>query len=429
HVIGRINATVAEQIDSSRLANRIATESSDTSEIFSPVPLDRSRRPLDSVRPNWTASSRQASSSSMSSMLEVVGRDHRSRSSKSTTVNAAGQGSSIRPLAQQPFGFDKYSSVELGCHPTGRRRRTIPRLVPMATAMVRYSILSPPEETLPFHLDADNRTPRAGAAAATQSPVWPALNLRIRARDGDAEAAAAASDSSTTSVIDAPSKLWPTKVGGGGDRAEGAGSGGERGGGSSDSLLIAAGLASVTCAFVLILASIALTGQSHLQHHQHHQQRLSASSASSATCSWQLAPARFRNAARLTSAEGRRQRCSPTAAVDFRDDAAAAEATETVPMTATSGKSRWDERQRQPAADCGVTSERPNRIDLSAPLRCWSPQAAVTQSAAQTPRSGPGAPAVQQRAARRPPKLTYITLMVLRAARQTRSKQQQAAAE
>uniref|UniRef100_A0A1I8HX74 Uncharacterized protein n=1 Tax=Macrostomum lignano TaxID=282301 RepID=A0A1I8HX74_9PLAT len=171
--------------------------------------------------------------------------------------------------------------------------------------------------------------------------------------------------------------------------------------------------------------AVALTGQSHLQHHQHHQQSYQQPQHPQHQL---LLGSGFVNGARLTSAEGRRQRCSPTAAVDFRDDAAAAEATETVPMTATSGKSRWDEtdsggggcdcsrllqtpqRQRQPAADCGVTSERPNRIDLSAPLP-------VLESSSRSPNRQHRRPDLVR--AHQPsssgsaadPQLTYITLM------------------
>ncbi|PAA55853.1 hypothetical protein BOX15_Mlig026901g2 [Macrostomum lignano] len=240
--------------------------------------------------------------------------------------------------------------------------------------------------------------------------------------------------------------------------------------------------------------AVALTGQSHLQHHQHHQQSYQHPQHPQHQL---LLGSGFVNAPRLTSAEGRRQRCSPTAAVDFRDDAAAAEATETVPMTATSGKSRWDEfqptrmlqqqqqllqmqhqrlsaaaaaaasssdgggcsasasenepnspsssnqqtdsggggcdcsrllqtpqRQRQPAADCGVTSERPNRIDLSAPLP-------VLESSSRSPNRQHRRPDLVR--AHQPsssgsaadPQLTYITLMACEQHGNSQQQQQQ----
>uniref|UniRef100_A0A1I8FQ45 Uncharacterized protein n=1 Tax=Macrostomum lignano TaxID=282301 RepID=A0A1I8FQ45_9PLAT len=111
-------------------------------------------------------------------------------------------------------------------------------------------------------------------------------------------------------------------------------------------------------------------------------------------------------------------------------------------MTATSGKSRWDEtdsggggcdcsrllqtpqRQRQPAADCGVTSERPNRIDLSAPLP-------VLESSSRSPNRQHRRPDLVR--AHQPsssgsaadPQLTYITLMACEQHGNSQQQQQQ----
>uniref|UniRef100_A0A1I8HXJ6 Cadherin domain-containing protein n=1 Tax=Macrostomum lignano TaxID=282301 RepID=A0A1I8HXJ6_9PLAT len=247
----------------------VATESSDTSEIFRLFRLDDrdGRLTLAAQLDRELRAKHQF-------LVDVL--DARDRRATTEVVVEVDDVNDCRPR----FVYPSAGNSSLRIRPNIRVSSSVATLLAVdaddpkagshGNGKVRYSILSPPEETLPFHLDADT------GHLVLVRPLPPSLlsgrplNLRIRARDGgtpalestetltvtvstDAEAAAAASDSSTTSVIDAPSKLWPTKVGGGGDRAEGAGSGGSGGGGSSDSLLIAAGLASVTCAFVLIL--------------------------------------------------------------------------------------------------------------------------------------------------------------------------------
>uniref|UniRef100_A0A1I8FL94 Cadherin domain-containing protein n=1 Tax=Macrostomum lignano TaxID=282301 RepID=A0A1I8FL94_9PLAT len=295
---------------------------------------------------------------------------------------------------------------------------------------VRYSILSPPEETLPFHLDRGHRTPRAGAAAATQSPVWPAAQS-ADSSSGRRYAGFRIDGNSDGDGVD--------RRGGGGcgvgqfnyvchrrsveivadKKPKAPGAAGSGGGGSSDSLLIAAGLASVTCAFVLILGLgvgaivcrrrclVALTGQSHLQHHQHHQTELSAASASSAPAApWQ----RFRKWSQADLCRGSTpKRCSPTAAVDFRDDAAAAEALRLLTLAEAAATVPDCSRLLRDSGSLLRTAGHqrgPNRIDLS-DAQIWSGRTSRPAAAAADPQ------------------LTYITLM---ACEQHGNSQQAAAA-
>uniref|UniRef100_A0A1I8HXP0 Uncharacterized protein n=1 Tax=Macrostomum lignano TaxID=282301 RepID=A0A1I8HXP0_9PLAT len=168
--------------------------------------------------------------------------------------------------------------------------------------------------------------------------------------------------------------------------------------------------------------AVALTGQSHLQHHQHHQQSYQHPQHPQHQL---LLGSGFVNAPRLTSAEGRRQRCSPTAAVDFRDDAAAAEATETVPMTATSGKSRWDEAAAT-VPDCSRLLR-----DSGSLLRtAGAPAGAgvlkpVTQSAAQRRPDLVRAHQPSSSGSAADPQLTYITLMACEQHGNSQQQQQQ----
>uniref|UniRef100_A0A1I8FAW2 Uncharacterized protein n=1 Tax=Macrostomum lignano TaxID=282301 RepID=A0A1I8FAW2_9PLAT len=146
--------------------------------------------------------------------------------------------------------------------------------------------------------------------------------------------------------------------------------------------------------------AVALTGQSHLQHHQHHQPELSAIlSILSTSCSW---PGGFVNAPSADLCQRvDSQRCSPTAAVDFRDDAAAAEA---LPDCADDCHIRkvWDERP------CPAGVLKPVNQSAAQNAQIWS---------GRTSRSSSGSAA--------DPQLTYITLMACAAAPATRSEQQQ----